>query len=73
VLIVGHGGINFQLLKLLICEPVPRVCILRMGNCGVTLVRMRERRGRYLGELVWHVPLELMGAAAGEGVSSVFR
>jgi 2,3-bisphosphoglycerate-dependent phosphoglycerate mutase len=73
VLLVGHGGINFQLLKILICEPVPRVCILRMGNCSATLVRMRERRGRYLGELVWHIPVELMGAETGEGVTGVFR
>jgi probable phosphoglycerate mutase len=73
VLLVGHGGMNFQLLKILICEPVPRVCILRMGNCSATLVRMRERRGRYLGELVWHVPLELMGTQASEGVAGIFR
>jgi broad specificity phosphatase PhoE len=73
VLLVGHGGMNFQILKILICEPVPRVCILRMGNCTATLVRMRERRGRYLGEVVWHVPVELMGAETGEGVASVFR
>jgi broad specificity phosphatase PhoE len=75
VLLVGHGGINFQLVKLMVCEPVPRVCILRMGNCSATLVRMRDRRGRYLGEVVWHVPLELMTTEAteGEGVANVFR
>ena len=73
VLLVGHGGMNFQLLKILICEPVPRVCILRMGNCSATLVRMRERRGRYLGELVWHIPVELMGEETREGVAGVFR
>jgi probable phosphoglycerate mutase len=73
VLLIAHGGINFQLLKILICEPVPRVCIVRMGNCSATLVRMRERRGHYLGEIVWHVPLELMGAETGEGVASLFR
>jgi broad specificity phosphatase PhoE len=60
VLCVGHGGLNFQLLKLCICEPVPRVCIVRMGNCSATLVRFRERRGTYIGEIVWHVPVELM-------------
>jgi probable phosphoglycerate mutase len=60
VLCVGHGGLNFQLLKLCICEPVPRVCIVRMGNCSATLVRFRERRGTYIGEIAWHVPVELM-------------
>jgi broad specificity phosphatase PhoE len=66
VLLVGHGGFNYQLLKQLVCEPVPRVCIVKMGNCSATLVRMRERRGTHIGELVFHVPVELMGAAARE-------
>lgn len=66
VLLVGHGGFNYQLLKQLVCEPVPRVCIVKMGNCGATLVRLRERRGTFIGELVFHVPVELMGAAARE-------
>jgi len=61
VVCVGHGGLNFQLLKLCICDPVPRVCIVRMGNCSATLVRFRLRRGTYLGEIAWHVPVELMG------------
>lgn len=78
LLLVGHGGINFQLIKMLICEPVPRICILRMENCTVTRVRMRERRGSYLGEVVWHVPLELMQLdapeAPGEGsAGAIFR
>lgn len=73
VLVVGHGGINFQVVKALICEPVPRVCIFRMGNCTATLVRMRERRGTYLGEVVWHVPLELMAGLSAEGDSGLFR
>ena len=73
VLLVGHGGINFQLLKLLICQPVPRVCIVRMGNCGATLVRLRDRRGSYMGEVVWHVPVELMGGDTDEGAGSLFR
>ncbi|MEB2314307.1 MAG: histidine phosphatase family protein [Sorangiineae bacterium] len=73
VLLVGHGGINFQLLKSLICEPVPRVCIVRMGNCTATRVRMRERRGVFIGEVVWHVPIELMGGGSGEGAGSLFR
>jgi broad specificity phosphatase PhoE len=73
LLLVGHGGFNFQLLKLIICLPVPQICIVRMGNCGATLVHMRERRGTFMGELVWHVPVELMGSASGEGSSAVFR
>jgi broad specificity phosphatase PhoE len=66
VLLVGHGGFNYQLLKQLVCEPVPRVCIVKMGNCSATLVRLRERRGTYIGELAFHVPVELMGGAARE-------
>ncbi|HEY2405295.1 MAG TPA: histidine phosphatase family protein [Polyangiaceae bacterium] len=72
VLLVGHGGFNFQLLKTLICEPVPRTCIVKMGNCTMTLVRMRVRRERFMGEVVWHVPVELMGVAAREGASALF-
>jgi len=67
VLLVGHGGFNFQLLKLLVCEPVPRFGSVKMGNCGVTLVRMSERRGTYHGELVFHVPNELMGRDSRSG------
>jgi 2,3-bisphosphoglycerate-dependent phosphoglycerate mutase len=63
VLLVGHGGFNFQFLKALICEPVPRACIVRMPNCSATLVRLRERHGMFMGELVWHVVGELMGGS----------
>jgi broad specificity phosphatase PhoE len=73
IAVVGHGGFNYQLLKMLVCQPVPRVCIVRMGNCSATLVRVRERRGTYMGELVWHVPVELMGGASGEGSARIFR
>jgi probable phosphoglycerate mutase len=73
ITVVGHGGFNYQLLKMLVCEPVPRVCIVRMGNCSATLVRLRERRGTYMGELVWHVPVELMGGTSGEGAARLFR
>jgi broad specificity phosphatase PhoE len=75
VLLVGHGGIDFQIVKQLICEPVPRVCILRMGNCAATLVRMRERRGATMGEVVWHVPLELIEPLPpdAEGTDRIFR
>ncbi len=71
ILAVSHGGTNFHLVKALVCEPVPRVMSLKFGNCTATLVRMRERRGVYLGEVVFHVPVELLGEAgrdAGLGI-----
>jgi broad specificity phosphatase PhoE len=64
IVLVGHGGFNYQLLKQLICEPTPRICIVKMGNCSSTLVSIRERSGRYIGELVWHLPVELVGGTA---------
>ena len=73
VLLVGHGGFHYQLVKALLCEPIPRVCILKFGNCTVSLLRMRERRGLYMGELVFHVPVELMGGTSGEGAARFFR
>jgi broad specificity phosphatase PhoE len=77
VLLVGHGGFHYQLAKALLCEPVPRVCILKMGNCTASLLRLRERRGLYIAELVFHVPVELMAGAAlpasGEGAARLFR
>jgi broad specificity phosphatase PhoE len=73
VLLVGHGGFHYQLVKALLCEPIPRVCILKFGNCTVSLLRMRERRGLYMGELVFHVPVELMGGTSGEGAARLFR
>ncbi len=74
VLIVGHGGFGFQLAKSLVCTPVPRVCLLKMGNCTSTLIQMSERRGTYIGELVWHVPLELWaGQSTGDGALGLFR
>ncbi len=72
ILAVAHGGTNFHLVKALVCEPVPRVMSLKFGNCTATLVRMRERGGQYLGEIVFHVPIELLGGAAGEGLLGVF-
>jgi probable phosphoglycerate mutase len=65
VLLVGHGGFNFHLVKRLICLPVPRVCVLRMDNCCATLIRVRQRRGTRIGEVVWHVPVELMDPSIG--------
>lgn len=73
VLLVGHGGVNFQLVKSLVCVPVPRVCILRIGNCTATMVIMRERRGIWLGEVAWHLPIELVGGASGDGTAALFR
>ncbi len=77
VLLVGHGGFHYQLLKALLCQPVPRVCILKIGNCTISLLRLRERRGLYLGELLFHIPVELMAgealAASGEGAARLFR
>lgn len=73
VLLVGHGGFQYQLTKFLLCDPVPRVCIFKFGNCTVSLLRMRERRGLYIGELVFHVPVELMGGTSGEGAARLFR
>jgi probable phosphoglycerate mutase len=72
ILAVAHGGTNFHLVKALVCEPVPRVMSLKFGNCTATLVRMRERRGQYLGELVFHLPVNLLGAVTGEGLVGVF-
>jgi probable phosphoglycerate mutase len=72
ILAVAHGGTNFHLVKQLVCDPVPRVMSLKFGNCTATLVHMRERRGQYLGEVVFHMPVDLLGAAAGEGLAGVF-
>jgi 2,3-bisphosphoglycerate-dependent phosphoglycerate mutase len=72
ILAVAHGGTNFHLVKALVCDPIPRVMSLKFGNCTATLVRMRERRGQYLGEVVFHMPVDLLGAAAGEGLVGVF-
>jgi probable phosphoglycerate mutase len=72
ILAVAHGGTNFHLVKALVCEPVPRVMSLKFGNCTATLVRLRERRGQYLGEIVFHLPVELLGGSSGEGLVGVF-
>ncbi len=72
VLIVAHGGINFQIVKALICLPVPRVGILRMSNCSMTQVVMRDRRGVYLGEVAWHVPLDLLPTVSGAELNTAF-
>jgi len=71
VLLVSHGGLLFQLAKALVCVPVPRVCLLRFSNCSVTRVQLRERRGSYLGEIVWHLPIELIGAEPSGGAAAL--
>ncbi|MCB9586539.1 MAG: histidine phosphatase family protein [Polyangiaceae bacterium] len=73
ILVVAHGGIIFQLVKQLICLPVPQVMILRYGNCSSTLIRMRERRGVYIGEVRWHMPLELIGGETRDPSVRLFR
>jgi len=73
VLVVAHGGVNFQLVKAAICLPVPRVCILTWGNCTATLLRFRDRRGAYVGEVVWHVPLEIGAGGGPDRSTGVFR
>lgn len=73
VLLVAHGGILFQLVKAVVCIPVPRVCILRWGNCTATLLRFRERRGMYMAEIAWHLPIDLVGGESGEGTARLFR
>jgi broad specificity phosphatase PhoE len=72
LLVVGHGGTNFHLVKALVCAPVPRVMSLKFGNCTSTLIRLRERRGQYLGEIVFHLPVDLLGTSSGEGLVGVF-
>ncbi|HYJ07714.1 MAG TPA: histidine phosphatase family protein [Polyangiaceae bacterium] len=72
ILAVAHGGTNFHLVKAMVCEPVPRVMSLKFGNCTATLVRMRQRRQHFMGEVVFHVPVDLLGAAVGEGMVGVF-
>ena len=73
VLLVSHGGLLFQLAKHLICVPVPRVAILRFGNCTASLIRMRHRRGLWLGELVWHLPIEFFSDETERDVGKLFR
>jgi probable phosphoglycerate mutase len=73
VLVVAHGGINFQLVKAALCVPVPRVCLLHWGNCTVSLLKFRERRGAYMAEVSFHMPVELMGGESHESTTGVFR
>ncbi|HWO09156.1 MAG TPA: histidine phosphatase family protein [Polyangiaceae bacterium] len=71
VLLVSHGGLLFQLAKMLICQPVPRVALLKFGNCSVTRIALRERRGTYIGEIEWHLPLDLLGGEPSGGAAAL--
>ncbi|HEX2880053.1 MAG TPA: histidine phosphatase family protein [Polyangiaceae bacterium] len=72
VAILSHGGFLYQLMKAAICVPVPRVAILRFGNCCTSKMHFRDRRGAYMGEVQWHVPIELMGGVATANVSRFY-
>lgn len=67
VLLVAHGGLLFQLVKSLIARPVPRISMLRFGNCTACAIHVQERSGTRIGELVWHVPVQLMGGEPSGG------
>jgi broad specificity phosphatase PhoE len=71
VLAVAHGGLLFQLAKALICSPNPRVCMVRFGNCSVTRIQVRERRGTYIGEIQWHLPVDLLGGEPSGGAAAL--
>lgn len=62
VLVVGHGGFGTEVVKHLVCDPVPRTFHIKFGNCTATLVRMSERFETYIGRLLWQVPVEHMTA-----------
>jgi len=72
ILAVAHGGTNFHLVKALVCDPVPRVMSMKFGNCTATLVHLRERRGSHLGEILFHLPIDLLGVKSGAGLVGVF-
>jgi uncharacterized phosphatase len=71
VLAVSHGGLLFHLAKALICQPVPRIMLLRFGNCSATRLHLRERRGAYIGEIEWHLPLDMMGGDPSGGAAAL--
>lgn len=72
VLVLSHGGLLYQLMKAAICVPVPRVAILRFSNCSCSKLHFRDRRGTFMAEVTWHVPIELMGGVATANVSRLF-
>jgi len=71
VLLVSHGGLLFQLTKALVCSPVPRAVMLRFSNCSITRVRFRERRGTYIGEIEWHLPIDVIGGEPSGGTAAL--
>lgn len=71
VLAVSHGGLLFQLAKALISQPVPRIMLLRYGNCSATRLHLRERRGTYIAEIEWHLPLDMMGGDPSGGAAAL--
>ena len=73
LLLVSHGGLLFQLIRRMVCSPVPDVCLVRFGNCSLTCVDVQRRRGRVLGEIRYHVPIELFGEPSEEGQVGIFR
>ncbi len=60
VLLVAHGGLIRQVVKYLVTNPVPSVVSLKTSNCALTRIAVRETETRTRGELVWHVPFDLM-------------
>ena len=71
LLLVSHGGLMFQLAKQLLCQPVPRVLMIRFSNCSVTRLSLRERRGTFIGEIEWHVTLDLIGGDPSGGAAAL--
>lgn len=73
VLLVAHGGLLFQLVKSLVARPVPRIAMLRFGNCTACSISVLERQGVRIGEIVWHVPVQLMGGQPSGGTGKWVR
>jgi probable phosphoglycerate mutase len=59
VAVVAHGGCLYQLLKLWCGWPTPRQFFIRMTNCCMAKLELREVSGVNVAELQWFVPLEL--------------
>jgi hypothetical protein len=45
--------------------------LLKFGNCSVTRINLRERRGAYMGEVEWHLTLDLIGGEPSGGAASL--
>jgi broad specificity phosphatase PhoE len=61
---VLHGGCLYQLLKLWCGWPTPRHFFIRLTNCCVLKLVVREVDNITTGELQWFLPLELATALA---------